>query len=336
MQALIEPLTFRGNVASLEERPMLHSSVHVYPDAESAESAYLATKVEITPTGRSPFSMRVVRVELGDLWLQQVHETAARLKTAEHPPDRAFFKFLPQPNQDFLVQGKPLPSDSILRHSRGDSYHERTLAETRWCAISLPSAWLDSAGEAISACDLAPPADTLVVTPKPRMLETLRGLHASASILAENTPNVLDDPEVQRNFQQSIIGALADCLSQADTDKSGWAQRSHGAIMRRFRRLLEQYPDRALYLPEICEAIKIPERTFRLCCQESLGMSPRQYLTLRRMHLAHRALKRASASETTVTEIATRFGFWHLGRFAGAYHLMFRETPSATLHRSPD
>ena len=79
------------------------------------------------------------RVELGDLWLQQVHESSARLKTAEHPTDRAFIKFLPRPDQGFLVQGKPLASDSILRHSRGDSYHERTLGETRWCAISLPT-----------------------------------------------------------------------------------------------------------------------------------------------------------------------------------------------------
>ena len=44
--------------------------------------------------------------------------------------------------------------------------------------------------------------------------------------------------------------------------------------MRRFQSLLEQYPDRALYVPEICEAIRVPERTFRLCCQEHLGMVP--------------------------------------------------------------
>lgn len=265
-----------------------------------------------------------------------MHESAARLKTAEHPLDRAFIKFLPGPDQEFLVQGKPLPPDSILRHSRGDSYHERTSGETRWCAISLPTEQLIEAGDAIAGSDLAPPANALTVTPQPQTMATLRGLHATASLLAENTPDVLGEQEVQRSLQQSLIGALVACLSQSDTDPSSWAQRCHGMVMQRFRSLLEQYPDRALYVPEICEAIRVPERTFRLCCQEHLGMSPKHYLTLRRIQQAHRALKRASASETTVTQIATHFGFWHLGRFATTYRLMCHETPSSTLHRPPD
>ena len=62
-------------------------------------------------------------------------------------------------------------------------------------------------------------------------------------------------------------------------------------------------------------------------------MSPTRYLWLRRMHLASRALRMADPTTTTVTQIATSYAFWELGRFAVAYRSLFGETPSATLRR---
>ena len=65
-------------------------------------------------------------------------------------------------------------------------------------------------------------------------------------------------------------------------------------------------------------------------------MSPKRYLWLRRMHLAQWALRRADPVRTTVTEIATNYGFWELGRFSVVYRLQFGESPSTTLGRPPD
>jgi transcriptional regulator GlxA family with amidase domain len=106
--------------------------------------------------------------------------------------------------------------------------------------------------------------------------------------------------------------------------------------MRRFRRVVEENPDQPLYIPELCRAIGVSERTLRVCCQEQLGVGPKRYLQLRRLHLARRALRAARRDAATVTDIATRYGFWHFGRFAGEYQLLFDEAPSVTLHRQAE
>jgi AraC-like DNA-binding protein len=86
-------------------------------------------------------------------------------------------------------------------------------------------------------------------------------------------------------------------------------------------------------LTDICSSIAASERTLRHACEEHLGIGPIRFLTLRRMHLARRALLQASNETANVTRIATDYGFWELGRFAVAYRQMFGETPSQTLRR---
>lgn len=62
-------------------------------------------------------------------------------------------------------------------------------------------------------------------------------------------------------------------------------------------------------------------------------MGPIRYLSLRRMHLVRRALARGDPSLVTVTQLATDYGFWELGRFSVTYRALFGEPPSVTLRR---
>src|SRR5262249_16336032 len=123
------------------------------------------------------------------------------------------------------------------------------------------------------------------------------------------------------------------CLAESAAVAPTTGCRRHDAVIARFEEFLEANPDQPLYLTEICAAIGVAERTLRACCEEHLGMGPIRFLTLRRMHLVHRALRRADPSKSTVTAIVTDHGFWELGRFAVAYRALFGKSPSETLQR---
>jgi AraC-like DNA-binding protein len=87
-------------------------------------------------------------------------------------------------------------------------------------------------------------------------------------------------------------------------------------------------------MAEVCAAIGASGRTLRQHCQEQLGMTPHQYLWLRRMNFARRALAAADPATATVTGIALDNGFWELGRFAVQYRRLFGESPSVTLRHA--
>ncbi len=184
----------------------------------------------------------------------------------------------------------------------------------------------------MGGCDLTPPRDAMLITPRPAAMARLQRLHAAANHLAEHAPEIIGNSDSARGLEQTLIEAMVDCLSHGQEHESTLAQGQHAIVMRRFRRVLEENPEQPLFIPEICKAIGVSGRTLRLCCQEHLGMSPKRYLLLRRMHFVRRAL-RAATSEITITDVATRYGFWQLGRFAVEYRALFDESPSATLQR---
>jgi AraC-like DNA-binding protein len=312
---------------------MAISSVLTYTEPEQMEAAHVAARAaEVMPIAREGLAWHVTRVELDNVRLVRVQESGPRIRYVELDPGRAFLSFLVRPGTDVVARGASRLPNSLIRHTQGQALHERTSGPTDWVSLSMPTSEFVAASVALAGCDLSAPRDPQVVMPAPGNMANLLGAQTAISNLAENSPHLLADVEVTRALKHSLMAATIACLSDADASDDKWSQQAHDTIMRRFRRVLGEHPNRPIYMPEICAAIGVPERTLRLRCQERLAMSPKQYLTRRRMHFVRRALLSAE-TEATVTEIATRFGFWHLGRFSAGYQTIFGELPSTTLAR---
>jgi AraC family transcriptional regulator, ethanolamine operon transcriptional activator len=52
--------------------------------------------------------------------------------------------------------------------------------------------------------------------------------------------------------------------------------------------------------------------------------------------LVHRALGRGNPETISIADLARRYGFRGLGRFAAEYRILYGELPSATLRRGLD
>lgn len=92
----------------------------------------------------------------------------------------------------------------------------------------------------------------------------------------------------------------------------------------------------SIRLKQLCQDIGVSIRRLEHAVAEVCGVTPKRLLTLMRMTHARRALLAASRGEATVTEIAVRCGFVHLGRFSVNYAHLFGESPSKTLQARTD
>jgi AraC-like DNA-binding protein len=311
---------------------MPSSAIRAATDPDEYRAAARPPTIEYTITTRGRFTASITRIDLHHLWLQRGQETLPRIWRAVPGVERSIITFLTRPGSRAVRNGVEFQSGEIALHSPRHGYHHRSLGPLAWAAMSLPVAEMAAVGAAVGGRDLMPQHDEEIVRPTPAAMRRLQQLHAEAGNLAERAPHILARPEAARGLEQALIEAMVDCLAAPERREDGAARRRHTAIMQRFHATIEASDDRAVYLPELCSRIGVSGRTLRLCCQEHLGMGPKHFLLLRRLHLARRALREAAA-DATVTDIATEFGFWELGRFAVEYKALFGEAPSAMLRQ---
>ena len=104
------------------------------------------------------------------------------------------------------------------------------------------------------------------------------------------------------------------------------------------RRAIDWIEDRLHTAPtvrELSRDLGVSRRTLEYAFREQLGVSPKRYLLARRLGAVRADLRSASPGEG-VTDVANRYGFWHMGDFAAAYRRQFGELPSGTLAAAID
>jgi AraC-like DNA-binding protein len=282
---------------------------------------------DLTVTGRGPFRACNTLFDFGCVYAQRGFETLARVARADAP--RSGVLFLTEPGPSMFFNGAEIGINQIGVACAGETYFLRLTGPTRWGAISVPQHGLHA------LCETDPNlqqrlSGVTVITPPEAALTYLRSLHNYMGRLVEIAPEALTDSDLGHALEHNLIMALRQVLSTYDRRPPASIRTHHALVMvQRFRALIQTQPPGPLRVSEI--NLGASARTFRNACQEILGVSPGQYVMLRRMQVVRQALLNGDAARERVTDIATEFGFWELGRFSVNYRHLFGESPSATL-----
>lgn len=111
-------------------------------------------------------------------------------------------------------------------------------------------------------------------------------------------------------------------------------RRPRAAVARTIARaaeLIEEGADQPLSMDDVAATIGISARALRDGFRQYFDTTPTAYLRNVRLRRVRTELLYADPARVTVTSVALRWGFSHLGRFSVWYRERFGETPSDTL-----
>lgn len=138
-------------------------------------------------------------------------------------------------------------------------------------------------------------------------------------------------PGHREQLERLVISALL--RAQPHDHHEALFESAPPARTRTVKRVLdavEAAPDMAWTLGDMAALAGVSARRLQQGFAEQMRMSPMSYLRVVRLERVHRDL---AAGAESVGEVAYRWGFAHLGRFAESYRRRFGEHPSDTLRR---
>jgi len=147
-------------------------------------------------------------------------------------------------------------------------------------------------------------------------------------ILAEPDASARDRARLS-SMSRDLIAAIVSGLAHGYGDRFDVPQARRALIVRDARDLISEWSQDLKGIADLCRELGVSRRALQQSFQDTLGVKPSVYMRAVRMNGARRAIK----TENSVAEAATLWGFWHFGRFARDYNMMFGELPSEAFRR---
>jgi AraC family ethanolamine operon transcriptional activator len=138
-------------------------------------------------------------------------------------------------------------------------------------------------------------------------------------------------PERIAACERSIVSAAASVLATAfdlEYEPKGTCAAHRSRLLRRACEVIDARLTSGLTMSQLCSTIGSNRRTLEKIFIDAIGVSPYQYVSALRLNAIRRELASEENSRISISEIAGKWGIWHLSRFAADYRRMFGKLPS--------
>lgn len=223
--------------------------------------------------------------------------------------------------------------DTLLMHRPGHDLLFRTSNRLDLVAVSLPQRDLVEHARIVDKLEVGPTLQRAAhALRSPKLAAELRNFLVTMMDSLNATPSMLAHAAIRKGLKEAVLSSVISIIGNAAPENA--TPRTSAGRQQIVSRAIDHMRtriDEPLSISDLCTVLGVSRRTLQYCFEEALQVNPVSYLRALRLNGVRKEIKRSDAAGLAIQDVAARWGFWHLSRFAQEYRQMFGELPSETL-----
>ncbi len=296
-----------------------------FEDFDDMSEALNQWDLSVRQIDRGTFRGRLFNACIGEVLLAAAEYGRSMVQEGATPSTMRTFALLVSPESRFIWRRQEVTSDDLLIFPVSGELSCVTDQQFSVFAFSIPEEMLEEACER-----------NHVTAPLSGLLRCEKVPSRSVPFLRRKLLDVVNswwrlNPVQIIQWQTGVADVIVKILARdAATHYSPLTQLQDRAL-RQAEALIRQYPGEPLSVGDLCAAVNVSERTLRTAFVKYFGIAPAAYMIANRLNGVRHDLK--AGQFRSIHDVASRWGFWHMGQFAADFRRHFGALPSQTLER---
>ena len=304
----------------------------IFNDSDQFAEVCKQWDVDFTHLSLGKFGAKLTLVGSEDFQAFRTSFNSALLQKGASPKSKIVFCLPRHKSNNFFWRGKKIGGNNIIIYPLNGEMDTESKEGFEIFGFSFTPEYIEQLCSQLDYPNLLKRIrNTEVVNVSELSMNMLRNFLENIFKSFSHQTKQLSDPNFIKTIKFEILKQLLQTIEKhLYTSKTNSIRLRDKAFSKAKTYILE-HPTDPITVQRLVRRIGASERTLEFAFLERFGITPKAVLRSIRINGAHRELKRTTAENTLIADVANRWGFWHMGQFAKDYKLMFGELPSATL-----
>jgi AraC family ethanolamine operon transcriptional activator len=291
--------------------------------------------IDITQLDRGEFKADLVRFSLGPFRINHSKIDRSCLVRGQVQAEGAVFGFPVAMKSTGSWMSKALGLDTVQSYAPSTDYEAVTPAsfETITCSV-LPN-YFDTATDCEEFAGYPLGSDVSVSINCGQELKN----HFISKVFQllnqfQHNPEYLENKSCTSDYSEDISALLYQIACSKNKPVRVSRGNTRNAVVARALEYLDSMQGQPVTVQELRKHANASRSTLERAFWDQYGVTPKSYLTALRLNGARTMLKNPDSQACKISDVAGRWGFWHMSQFSVDYRCQFGELPSETLNRA--